>query len=319
MSVASSNTRGALLALLAFGIYATHDVVVKILGADYSAVQIIFFATLLGFPLATLMLMRDRADGNLRPRHPWWTLIRTACIVTTALCAFYAFSVLPLAQTYAILFTMPLLVTLLAIPILGETIGLHRGLAVVTGLAGVLIVLRPGAEALSLGHVAALAAAATSSLASVIVRKIGSNERSAVLMLYPMVANFFVLGCALPFVYRPMPVEDLGLMGIIAAFGFIAMLLTIAAYRVAEAVVVAPMQYSQMIWAAVFGWLVFEESVDLWTWVGAGVIIASGLYIVARESRRNVSENRPATQTRGRAEIALMPRFLRRRDSREVL
>ncbi|SNX72917.1 S-adenosylmethionine uptake transporter [Cereibacter ovatus] len=312
MPPAKSNTRGALLALLAFAIYATHDVVVKKLGGTYSPVQIIFFATLLGFPLATLMLMRDRTDGNLRPRHPWWTLIRTVCIVTTALCAFYAFSVLPLAQTYAILFTMPLLVTLFAIPLLQEKIGLHRGVAIVLGLAGVLIVLRPGAEPLSLGHVAALLAALTSSLASVIVRKIGTNERSVVLMLYPMVANFFVLGCALPAVYRPMPLMDLALMGVIAAFGFIAMLMTIAAYRMAEAVVVAPMQYSQMIWAAVFGWLIFGEAADLWTWVGAAVIMASGLYIVGRESRRNVSENRPASQTRARPEMGLMPRLLRR-------
>ncbi|WP_145110770.1 DMT family transporter [Cereibacter sediminicola] len=315
--MAKSNTRGAFLALLAFAIYATHDVVVKLLGRDYSAVQILFFATLLGFPLATIILMRDRVSGNLRPRHPWWVLLRTGCIVTTALCAFYAFSVLPLAQTYAILFTMPLLVTLLAIPLLGETIGLHRGCAIAAGLFGVLIVLRPGAEPLSLGHGAALLAAATSSLGSVIVRKIGQDERSVVLLLYPMVANFFVLGLALPFVYRPMPIEHLGMMGIIAAFSLVAMLLTIAAYRMAEAVIVAPMQYSQMIWAAIFGWLVFGERADAWTWLGAAVIIASGLYIVGREARRNVSEHRPASQTRLRPEVGLMPRLLRRRDTRD--
>ncbi len=133
-----------------------------------------------------------------------------------------------------------------------------------------------------------------------------------------MVANFFVLGAALPFVYRPMPVEHLGMMGIIAAFSFVAMLLTITAYRMAEAVIVAPMQYSQMVWAAIFGWLIFGERSDVWTWVGAGVIIASGLYIVGRESRRNVSENRPASQTRLRPEVGLMPRLLRRRETRDT-
>ncbi len=305
----SPNVQGALFALLAFGIYATHDVVVKFLGADYHAIQIIFFAGLLSFPLVTLMLMNDGTEGHLRPVHPWWTALRTVCTVITGVSAFYAFSVLELAQTYAILFATPLLITVLAIPILGEKVGLRRGLAVGVGLAGVLIVLRPGADGLSLGHLAALTAAVCSSLASIIVRKIGSEERSVVLLLYPMVANFLVLGCALPFVYRPMPIAHLGMLGIIAAFGFVATLLVILAYRRAEAVIVAPMQYSQMIWAIFFGYLIFDETPDQWTLVGAGVIIASGIYIVLREGTAKVSENRPVLATRSRPETGLMPRI----------
>lgn len=302
------NLRGALLALLAFAIYATHDVVVKFLGNHYSAIQIIFFSVLLGFPLVTLMLMRDRTDGNLRPVHPWWTALRTVSTVITGVSAFYAFSVLPLAQTYAILFAAPLLITLLSIPILGERVGLRRGVAVAVGLLGVMIVLRPGGAALSLGHVAALAAAVFSSLASVIVRKIGKEERAAVLLLYPMVANFFVLGCALPFVYVPMPATHLGMTGIIALFGFIATLLVIQAYRKAEAVIVAPMQYSQMIWAALFGALIFDEMPDQFTIIGGAVIIASGIYIVLREDRAHVSRNTPVLESRSRPETGTMPR-----------
>lgn len=315
----TGNAKGALLALAAFAIYSTHDVVVKFLGVDYHAIQIVFFAGLLSFPLATLMLMNDRSDGHLRPVHPWWTALRTVSTVVTGVSAFYAFSVLPLAQTYAILFAAPLLITILAIPVLGEKVGLRRGLAVVAGLIGVLIVLRPGAAPLSLGHMAALAAAVFSSLASVVVRKIGAEERSVVLLLYPMVGNFIALGCALPFVYRPMPVEHLGMLGIIAAFGFVATLLVIAAYRRAEAVIVAPMQYSQMIWAAIYGYLIFDETPDEWTLIGAAVIIASGLYIVLREGLSKASENRPVLESRSRPETGLMPRIslmLRRRSDR---
>lgn len=305
----SPNLQGALFALLAFGIYATHDVVVKFLGADYHAIQIIFFAGLLSFPLVTLMLMNDGTEGHLRPVHPWWTALRTISTVITGVTAFYAFSVLELAETYAILFATPLLITVLAIPLLGERVGLRRGIAVGVGLAGVLIVLRPDAGGLSLGHLAALAAAVCSSLASIIVRKIGADERSVVLLLYPMVANFAVLGCALPFVYKPMPIEHLGMLGIIAAFGFVATLLVIAAYRRAEAVVVAPMQYSQMIWAIFYGYLIFDETPDEWTLIGAGVIIASGIYIVLREDKGTVSENQPVLATRSRPETGLMPRI----------
>jgi len=320
MAVVKSNLRGALFALLAFAIFATHDVVVKFLGGLYSPVQIIFFSVLLGFPLVTLMLMGDRSDGHLRPVHPWWTALRTVSAVITGVSAFYAFSVLPLAQTYAILFAAPLLITLLAIPVLGEKVGLRRGLAIMAGLIGVLIVLRPGAAPLSLGHAAALAAAVFSSLASVIVRKIGQDERSVVLLLYPMTANFVVMGCALPFVYRPLPLEHLGLLGIIASFGFVAMLLIIVAYRSGEAVIVAPMQYSQMIWAAIFGYLIFGERPDLYTAIGAGVIIASGIYILLRERHRGVSKNNPVLRSKSRAETGTLPRIslmLRRIERRE--
>jgi S-adenosylmethionine uptake transporter len=318
MAVHPSNLRGAVFALAAFGIYATHDVVIKFLGSDYTSFQIIFFSGLLGFPLVSLMLMSDRSDGNLIPRHPWWSLLRSVTAVTTGAAGFYAFSVLPLAQTYAILFAMPLLITILAIPMLGEKVGIRRGIAVFFGMVGVLIVLRPGSADLSLGHLAALGAAVTGAINSLIVRKIGSEERAVVLMLYPMLASVFATGAMMPFVYVPMPIEHLGLMGVIAGLGFIAALLIIRAYRTAPAVIVAPMQYSQIIWAAVYGTLFFNESVDSLTVAGTTIIICSGIYIVLREGTAEVSKNSPVLSNKSRAETGLMPRIslLLRRDER---
>lgn len=313
------NLKGALLSLAAFGLYATHDVVIKFLGSDYTSFQIIFFSGLLGFPLITMMLMSDRTDGNLIPRHPWWSLIRALTAVSTGAAAFYAFSVLPLAQTYAILFAMPLLITLLAIPMLGEKVGIRRGMAVLVGLCGVLIVLRPGSSELGWGHLAALGAAITGSVNSLIVRKIGGEERSAVLMLWPMMANFFITGATMPFVYVPMPLEHLVMAGVIAGLGFIAAMLVIAAYRAAPAVIVAPMQYSQIIWAAFYGAIFFDERPDRWTIIGTGVIIASGVYIVLREGKSKVSMNTPVLANKSRPETGLMPRIsllLKRGDSR---
>lgn len=303
-----SNLEGALLALLGFAIFAGHDVVVKFLGGQYSAFQIVFFSTLMGFPLVTLMLIGDRADGNLRPRHPWWTALRTGAALITGVSAFYAFATLPLAQVYAILFASPLLITLLAIPILGEKVRLRRGLAVAVGLAGVLIVLRPGQTDLALGHLAAMTAAVASALASIIVRKIGNEERSAVLLLYPMLANFVGIGLVLPFVYKPMPLADLAGFGLIALMAFAAMLLIIAAYRRAEAVIVAPMQYSQIIWATGYGYVLFGERVDAYTALGAAIVIASGIYIVLREARIGTSRTTPVLRTRSRAETGTAPR-----------
>ncbi|MBT5295930.1 MAG: DMT family transporter [Octadecabacter sp.] len=298
----SANAKGALLALLAFGIFATHDVFVKTLGAIYSPIQIVFFSVLFSFPLATVMLMRDAKPGTLLPRHPWWMALRTIASVATAVSAFYAFTVLPLAQTYAILFASPLLITILAIPVLGETVRLRRWLAVIVGLTGVMVVLQPGATELTLGHAAALTAAVGGSIASIIVRRIGADERPVVMLLYPMVANFVVMGAALAFVYIPMPIEHLGLVALVAAFAWTAGRCIIVAYQSGEAAIIAPMQYSQIIWATLYGALFFDETIGRPTLIGAGIIIASGLYIVLRESRTDVSSTTPVLRTRSRHE-----------------
>ncbi|MEE3359095.1 MAG: DMT family transporter [Pseudomonadota bacterium] len=303
------NAKGALLALLSFALYATHDVIVKELGVNYTPFQIVFFSVLFSFPLATVMLIRDPQPGTLRAAHPWWTLTRTAAVVVTGLSAFYAFTVLPLAQTYAILFASPLLITILSIPILGEKVRLRRWMAVIVGLGGVLIVLRPGTTELSLGHLAAMVASVGSALASIIVRKVGSAERAEVLVLYPMLANFVIMGAAMPFVYVPMPVEHLALLLGMALLGFTASIVIILAYRAGEAVIVAPMQYSQILWAIFFGTLLFNETPDLVTLVGAGVIIASGIYIVLREGQQNASENTPVLRSRSRFETGTQLRI----------
>ncbi|SLN58794.1 DMT family transporter [Roseisalinus antarcticus] len=312
----SANAKGALIALVAFGVFASHDVIVKFLGGQYSPVQIVFFSVLLSFPLATLMMMRDSKPGTLLPVHPWWMALRTGAAVITGISAFYAFSVLPLAQTYSILFAAPLLITILAIPVLGETVRIRRGLAVIVGLIGVFVVLRPGSTELTLGHLAALTAAMGGSVASIVVRKIGADERPVILLLYPMVANFLIMGAALYWVYKPMPIEHLGLLAVISALSWTGGRLIVSAYSVGEAAIVAPMQYSQILWASAYGLLFFDETVDLNTALGAGIIIASGLYIVLRESRSGASRTTPVLRTRSRAETGTSFRigpFLRMR------
>jgi drug/metabolite transporter (DMT)-like permease len=219
--------------------------------------------------------------------------MRALTAVATGVLAFYAFATLPLAQTYAILFASPLLITVLAIPLLGEKVRARRWAAVVAGLIGVLIVLRPGAVPFEWGHLAAILAAVSGATGAIAMRKIGGAERSAVIFLYPLLATLGAMGAALPFVYRPMPLAELAGMGLIALMAFAAMLCLIGAYRRAEAVVIAPMQYSQIIWATLYGYLLFDEGIDLSTAIGAGIVIASGVYIVFREASAGASETKP--------------------------
>lgn len=306
----NNSLQGALLALAAFGIFSTHDVVLKSLGGTYAPFQIVFFAVLFSFPITIFLLIGDREGGHLRPVHPWWTLLRTGSAVAAGASAIYAFSTLPLSQVYAILFTVPLLITLLSVPILGEKIRFQRAAAILVGLVGVIIVVQPGNAELGMGHVAAMVAAVGSSLASVVIRKIGADERSIVLLIYPMLANFVVMGLLMPFVYVPMPIGDIGGVAAVALLGVIAMSLTIAAYNRAEAVIVAPMQYSQILWATGFGYFLFGEKPPMTTAIGAGIIIASGMFILIRESRGAKAGLQPVLKTTDhRFAMAIRPRI----------
>ena len=296
----SANSTGAALGLLAFATFSVHDVIVKQLGNSYSPFQIVFFAALLSFPLITLAMIRDHKPGTLRPKHPWWLALRSVSGSAAAIAAFYAFSTLPLSEVYAFIFASPLLITVLAIPILGETVRLRRGIAILLGLAGVLIVLRPGTSTFETGHAAALFAAFAAALNSIIVRKIGKEERGVVMIIYPMMTNLIITAMILPLVYVEIPLADLGLFAIVALLVLIAMALLVAAYTHGDAIIVAPMQYSQIIWAALFGILLFDEYPEWQTYVGVGVIMLSGIYILKREATSDVSANTPVLKTRTR-------------------
>lgn len=299
MSTQNTTVKGLGFAFLGFAVFASHDVLIKVLGGTYSVLQIIFFATLFSFVPMAVTILTDRTTGNFLPQHPWLVLLRSGLMITAMTCAFYAFSVLPLAEVYSLLFSFPLIVTVLSIPILGEVVRAQRWAAVGVGLIGVLIVLRPGTTDITLGHVAALTAAFCSAFASVLVRKIGNEERSAVLILYPMLLAIAAMSLAQPAVYQPPTLLHLAMMAMVGLLSVIAQHLIILAYRAAPAGVVAPSQYSQIVWATIFGMVFFGERPDGWVALGAGIIIASGIFVVWRESRANTSSaNTPVLRVR---------------------
>ena len=179
----ASTGSGAALALLGFALYSAHDVIIKFLGNFYTPFQIIFFAVLFSFPLVMIYMLRNPKTGSLWPHHPFKMAIRVASTSLVSFGAFYAFSVLPLAQTYALLFLTPIVVTLLSVPLLGEKVGLHRSAAILMGFAGVIIVLQPNVQTLGLGHLAGLVSVVGAAANSLITRQIGPKEKMAVMFL----------------------------------------------------------------------------------------------------------------------------------------
>jgi S-adenosylmethionine uptake transporter len=281
--------KGAIYGFAAMGLYSLSDITIKFLGSDYSPVQILFFSGMAGFPLVIAQMMVSASGQSLRPVLPRWTAARMAIIVVNGLLVSYAFANLPLSQAYAIFFLMPLFICILAALFLGEPIDLPRGAAVLAGLIGVAIVLRPGQMPLTLAHLAALFGASFGALYYIILRKTGGAETMSVIMLYPMLAQTAVVALLLPWVYVPMPATHLGLTGLMALESFLGSLLIIAAYRNAPAVVVAPMQYGQIIWATLFGVLFFNEPMDTPTIAGIAVIIAAGLFIMLYSHHRQAT------------------------------
>ncbi|MTH97803.1 DMT family transporter [Roseibium sp. RKSG952] len=296
-SPTSSPVLGLGYAFLGFALFAAHDAMIKALGEQYSVFQIIFFAMLFAFIPMALIMLTDKSEANFRPRHPFLVLFRSALNILAMSSAFYAFTTLPLAEVYSLLFSTPLLITIFSVPLLGEVVRAQRWIAVFAGLVGVVIVLRPGVTDFTLGHAAALIAALASGLAAILVRKIGSQERSAVLILYPMLLSMVLMGAALPAVYKPVALEDLALMAVVGVLSVLAQICVIGGYRSAPAAVVAPSQYSQIIWAAIYGALFFTEEPDVYVGLGSAIIIASGIFVVWRESRKDVSTVNPVLKT----------------------
>lgn len=277
--------RGALLSLAAFGLYACSDVSIKALGLGMSSFQVMFFGAAFTLPWIIGQMALSRPRPSLRPRLPGLTALRVAITLVNAALVTYTFTQLPLAECYAIFFTMPLMVTVLAWPLLGEPIDLKRGLLVLLGFAGVLIALDPQATDFRLAHLTAILGATLGALNSILLRQIGTRESAGVMLLYPVAAQAVAAGLTLPFLWQtPDPsaylvAAGMGLLGTLGGFAII------AAYRIAPAIVVAPMQYSQILWASALGILVFDEWPTRAAILGIGVIILAGilLLVLARE------------------------------------
>ncbi len=273
--------RGALLGIAAMGIFACYDVSVKFLGGSYHPFQIMFFAGMAAVPLVLAQVALTKTAGDYRPRLLRWTVGRCTITLANGMLGTYAFAHLPLAQCYAIFFTMPLMISIFGVFMLGEALSPARLIAIVIGFAGVVIALKPGSEPLHWMHLVAVLGAVTGALNYVIMRKTGQVERPEVLVIYPMLSQLAAMALALPFVYTPMPIEHHMLTWAMAVCGIGGTYVIIAAYRAAPVAVVAPMQYTQIFWAALAGYFMFNEQITLATWAGLALIIAAGIFILS--------------------------------------
>lgn len=281
----SPNVRGALWMVGSAIAFSLMGALIKILGQELHGFQIAFFRALFGL-IAVLPLMFGQGGiAILRTAH--WKLHAFRVVVGTAamLCIFYAITQMELATATAIAYARPLFLVVLAVLFLGEAVRWRRWAATVVGFLGVLLILRPGAEAVQPAALVALAAAFFMAVAMVCIKKLSGTDRPLAVLVWFAVGTVVTSFLPALWVWQTPTWEMLGLAALMGGLGSLGQYAVIRAFRVGEATAVVPFDYSQIPFAWAWGFLLFAEQPSMWTWVGAAIIVASNIYIVHREAR----------------------------------
>ena len=291
--------RGIGLSLLAYASFSTADALLKASSGAFSVFQIAF--TMAFFAMLPVLATTIGRGGlwSLVPRNKPLVAARGILAAVCACLAWSAFALLPMAEVYALLFAAPMLVTGFSAILLREPVGWRRWSATLVGFAGVLVMIDPEFSSLGFGHALAGLAALAGALSFIILKKIGAAEKSGAMLMSVML--WLMVVTLLPAFHAwvwPSPAE-LGSMVVAGLLMGIGQAGLVFATREAPAVVVAPFQYSQMIWAVVLGMLIFGDVPGTNLFVGLGIVVACGLFIVYRETVRS----RPVTVGGGRGEV----------------
>jgi drug/metabolite transporter (DMT)-like permease len=269
--------------LLAVLLFASQDTLSKILVVDYSPFEIAWVRYGVNCLLLTPFLLRSRGRA-LRTAMPWTQLGRSFVVIASAIIFMTGLNFLPVADATAINFVAPLLVTALSIPLLGEKVGVRRWTAVVIGFVGMLVIVQPGGSAFQLAAFLPAISASFWAMALIFTRKLsGGRESSLTTITYSTVFPWLGLTVMMPFLWHTPDLRAWLLMGIVGVISVSAQFLMILAYSRRPASALAPLSYAQLIWATMYGYLVFGNVPAPLTWLGAAIVVASGLYVLRRE------------------------------------
>ena len=280
-----NNLKGILLMTAGFASYSAADVFAKLLTVNYHPVQIVMTRQM-GLVLGVVVLILLNGPQLLRSAAPGLQIARGFCAIISATSFIFAITYVPLADAVAISFIAPFLVTILGATILREPVGIRRWSAVGAGLIGTLIIVRPGMGVFHPAIFLVVVAAAAFAVRQIISRSLGSKDPTSTTLAYTSLTTIAVLAIPLPFFWRaPINMTDLAMMVGMALIAGLGEYFIIRALEIALAVVVAPTHYSLIIFSTLWGYIFFADFPDVWTWVGALIIIVSGLYMMNRERK----------------------------------
>ncbi|MBL8702246.1 MAG: DMT family transporter [Alphaproteobacteria bacterium] len=272
--------------LAAFVTVAIGDSLAKLLITDLPIAQFLLLRSTAVLLLLMPFFLRQGGLVVFHTRrldlHVWRCVLNGISLVLF----FIALRQLELATLFAIGFVGPLFMTAISVPLLGEKVGIHRWAAIAVGFAGALVIIRPGADGFQAVALLAVASTCLWSTSMVIVRKLSATDGDATLLAYINTSLLLMGVVGAPFVWQPVTAGQLGFIFCLAVTLVIGQWLMLRAFRSAPVGVVAPFQYSGIVWAAMIGWWVWGEFPEINVWIGAAILIASGLYVMWRERVR---------------------------------
>lgn len=278
---------GMVAAIGAFFLFSVMLVFAKILSERHSVIEIAFYRNLIGcIPFLVTIFVFGRREILVLKARPSMVGLRAVLGTFSLVLTFTAFSLMPMADATTLLFTSSLFIPFLALFILKESVGAWRWSAVVFGFIGVLVMIRPGGEANSLGIAVALLAALIQAIMAILLRYLGRYESPETISFYFLVIGTVLTALPLPFIAVSPTLREMPLLFGVGLSGAAAQWLLSTAFKHARAASVTVFNYSSIIWSTLFGWLIWNDWPLPNVFAGAAIVIVANLVIVWRESRR---------------------------------
>ena len=285
----ADNLRGMVMMVIAVGAFALMDAALKHLAPHYPPFQVAALRGYASLPVVLIWVLVSRSTSQLL-RVRWWLHGLRGVIGILMLASFaYGLRTLPLTEAYAIFFVAPLLITALAAPILGESVGANRWWAIAIGLVGVFVVLRPGVQMLSIGGIAVLVSTLCYAVSAITARVLGRTDSSASMVFWLMIS--IALGATLltGSDWRPVRAEHAWTLVSIAVTGSIGQFTITEAFKRGQASLIAPLEYTALAWGLGLDWILWKTLPQPIVMFGASIVIAGGLFVLWSERRRQPS------------------------------
>ncbi len=284
------STRATWLMLMAVAAFAGMDTSMKLLAAHYPPLQVSALRGFASLPFVLVWVMSTKGLASIRPVRWGLHLLRGVLAIAMIVGFVYGLARLPLSSTYAITFIAPLLVTALAVPLLGEKVGPRRWAAIGVGMFGVLVILRPGGDVFSLAGLSVLLATFCWAASAITVRVLTRSDTTQSMVVWMLVLLGFGAAALAWSSWLPIRPADWATVLMLGAFGACGQVLLTEAFRLGEASKIAPLEYTALLWSLGIDLALWGVLPDAVTWLGAAIIVASGLYLIRRERVHDVTE-----------------------------
>ena len=276
---------GMSAAVGAFLMFTVMNMFAKLLSERHSVIEIAFYRNLIAcLPFLVLIFGFGRREILVIRSKPSWVGIRAAIGTASLVTTFYAYSLMPMADATALLFTASLFIPVLGVLILKESVGPYRWAAVTMGFIGVIIMSQPSGDVYALGVAVCLFAALLHAILQIILRYLGRYESTETIAFYFFVVGLILTALPLPFIFVRPTTEEIPLLLGVGFSGAAAQWLLTLAFRNAKAAIITVFNYSSIVWATLFGWMIWNDWPLPNVMAGAAIVIASNILVIWRES-----------------------------------